>query len=87
MAEEIKRKLSQDEKRFANLAKRFIRQASIAVKNFRMFGEKHPVLINSLRNIRELLKTILEGKNSVSFTFLEGSLLVEESTPPPATPP
>lgn len=78
MPEEAKRKLSQEEKRFANLAKRFIRQASIATKNFRMFGEKHPVLINSIRNIRELLKSALAGRNSITYTFLEGTFLVED---------
>ena len=78
MAEEIKKHLSQEEKRFANMAKRFIRQSGIAVKNFRMFGEKHPVLINSVRNITEILKILFSGKESVTFTFLEGALLVEE---------
>ena len=78
MPNEKEKKLSQEEKRFANLAKRFIRQASIATKNFRMFGEKHPVLVNSLRNIHELLKTSLIGRASITYTFLEGASLVED---------
>ena len=78
MAEETKKHFSQEEKRFANIAKRFVRQTGIAVKNFKMFGEKHPVLMNSLRNITEVLKTVLSGKESVTFTFLEGALLVED---------
>jgi len=72
------KQLSQEEKRFANLAKRFIRQVSIATKNFRMFGEKHPVLVNSLRNIHELLKTSLIGRNSITYTFFEGAFMVED---------
>lgn len=78
MPDEKEKKLSQEEKRFTNLAKRFIRQASIATKNFRMFGEKHPVLVNSLRNIYELLKTSLIGRPSITYTFLEGASLVED---------
>ncbi|MGB2705268.1 MAG: HEAT repeat domain-containing protein [Candidatus Omnitrophota bacterium] len=78
MPDEKEKKLSQEEKRFANLAKRFIRQMSIATKNFRMFGENHPVLINSIRNIYELLKITLAGRNAVTYTFLEGVFLVED---------
>lgn len=78
MPGEIKRKLSQEEKRFANIAKRFIRQAGIGTKNCRMFGETHPVVTNNLRNVHELLKGTLAGRESATFTFLEGALLVED---------
>lgn len=80
MPDETKdKKLSQEEARTANLAKRFLRQASIATKNFRIFGPNHPVLKNNLHNSYELLKSILTIRESVTFTFMEGAYLIEET--------
>ena len=77
--EEGKSRLSpQEERKFANLAKRFLRQSSVAIKNFRMFGNKHPVIENNIKNIYELLEISLGNRESITYTFLEGMLLVED---------
>ncbi|MCX5686967.1 MAG: hypothetical protein NTW09_05895 [Candidatus Omnitrophica bacterium] len=72
------KKLSQEEARLAGIAKRFLRQASISAKNFRMFGANHPFLQSNVRNACELLKSILLVKESATFTFMEGSCLLED---------
>lgn len=79
MADENKeKKLSQEEAKTASAAKRFLRQISITIKNYRMFGEHHPVLTNSVRNSYELLKNILLARETATFTFIEESCLIEE---------
>ena len=72
------KKLSQEENRLASAAKRFLRQISISAKNFKMFGSAHPFLRSNIKNAHELLKGILLAKESATFTFLEGSCLLED---------
>ena len=72
------RKISQEEARLISLAKRFIRQTSVATKNFRMFSENHPFLKSSVTNACELLKSILLIKENATFTFQDTSCLLED---------
>lgn len=72
------RKFSQEEAKLISLAKRFLRQVSVAAKNFRMFGDSHPFLKNNVNNAAELLKSILLMKENATLTFLETSCLVED---------
>jgi len=72
------RKFSQEEAKLISLAKRFLRQISVATKNFRMFGESHPFLKNSVNNASELLRSILLMKENATFTFMETSCLIED---------
>lgn len=72
------KKLSQEEARLAGIAKRFLKQVSISAKNFKMFGANHPFLQANVRNACELLKSILLVKESATFTFMEGSCLLED---------
>jgi len=72
------RKVSQEEARLVSLAKRFIRQTSVATKNFRMFSETHPFLKSSVTNACELLKSILLIKENATFTFQDTSCLLED---------
>ena len=72
------RKVSQEEARLVSLAKRFIRQTSVATKNFRMFSENHPFLKSSVTNACELLKSILLIKENATFTFQDTSCLLED---------
>jgi len=71
--------LSQEEKKLINFAKKFIRQAGIATKNFRMFGDDHPVIIGNIDNLYDLLQSGLAHRDSVTYTFLESTLLVEDT--------
>jgi len=72
------RKFSQEEAKLISLAKRFLRQVSVAVKNFRMFSESHPFLKNSVNNASELLRSILLMKENATLTFMETSCLIED---------
>lgn len=72
------RKFSQEEAKLVSLAKRFLRQISVATKNFRMFSDSHPFLKSSVNNAFELLKSILLMKENATFTFTEASCLIEE---------
>jgi len=72
------KKLSQEETRLAGAAKRFLRQISISAKNFKMFSADHPFLRSNIKNAHELIKGILVAKESATFTFLEGSCLLED---------
>ncbi|MEI6863580.1 MAG: hypothetical protein WCK38_04175, partial [Candidatus Omnitrophota bacterium] len=70
------RKFSQEEAKLISLAKRFLRQVSVSTKNFRMFGDAHPFLKNSVNNASELLRSILLMKENATFTFMETSCLI-----------
>lgn len=72
------RKISQEEARLVSLAKRFLRQISVSIKNFRMFSETHPFLKSNVTNACELLKSILLIKDNVTLTFAETSCLLED---------
>ncbi len=72
------RKFSQEEAKLISLAKRFLRQVSVATKNFRMFGESHPFLKSSVNNASELLRSVLLMKENATFTFMETSCLIED---------
>lgn len=72
------RKFSQEEAKLISLSKRFLRQISVATKNFRMYSDSHPFLKNSVNNAGELLKSILLMKENATFTFMETSCLIED---------
>lgn len=72
------RKFSQEEAKLISLAKRFLRQISVSTKNFRMFSDSHPFLKGNVSNACELLRSILLMKDNVTFTFAEGSSLIED---------
>lgn len=72
------RKFSQEEAKLLSLAKRFLRQISVATKNFRMFGESHPFLKNNVNNACELLRSMLLMKDNITLTFIEGACLIED---------
>jgi len=71
------KKLSMEETRLSNLAKRFVRQLSVAIKNCRMFGASHPVLKDTIKNTHGLLLNLISGRDSVTFTLVGISLLFE----------
>ncbi|NQT23197.1 MAG: HEAT repeat domain-containing protein [Candidatus Omnitrophica bacterium] len=75
--ESKEKKLSAEEARVSAIAKRFIRQASVSVKNFKMFGPGHPVLEQSVKNTYGLIADLLTGKDSATITLVGTSLLYE----------
>jgi hypothetical protein len=78
MEKDQKKEFSQNERQFINQAKRFIRQTGVAVKNFRMFGDGHPILAGNIQNLNDLLITTLTHRDSITYTFLGNTLLVED---------